>query len=230
MMSTEAATMSTDQAPDEPSARAAVEQQILELIREGDAQRAAHEAIQACGNEVLSWIFKREGSTDVSWDIYQDLCLDIFRGILGFNGKSRLRTWVYRIAHRARIRYHTRGPGKNEKLDTALDKLPQNLSRLVCTARGRLATWNEMADRVRDLGPRLLGDEEQDLLILFVDREMSWKEIAQVMADPGQPVLQGDALMTEAARRRQQFQVVKAKLYDAARKEGLLSWVSDLQK
>ena len=59
-----------------------------------------------------------------------------------------------------------------------------------------------------------LHPDEQSLLILRVDRELSWKEVAQVMSESETP-------LDEAALRKR-FERLKARLHKMAKKEGLL--------
>jgi RNA polymerase sigma-70 factor (ECF subfamily) len=67
-----------------------------------------------------------------------------------------------------------------------------------------------------------LAPEDQTLLILRVDRKLSWEELAVVLGSD--PNLSGaDALKREAARLRKRFQIVKSKLRKQAVKHGLLS-------
>jgi RNA polymerase sigma-70 factor (ECF subfamily) len=72
-----------------------------------------------------------------------------------------------------------------------------------------------------------LPPEEQALLMLRVDRELAWNDLAHVLADDAAAPLEGKALAREAARLRKRFQVVKEKLYDAARRDGLVTPRSD---
>ena len=54
---------------------------------------------------------------------------------------------------------------------------------------------------------------EQTLLILRVDRELSWKDVAAVLSEPGEPL--------DDAAVRKRFQRLKTKLHRMAKREGL---------
>lgn len=58
-----------------------------------------------------------------------------------------------------------------------------------------------------------LDPDEQTLLILRVDRNLSWKDVAAVMSEPGHEL--------DAAAVRKRFARLKAKLHRMARREGL---------
>jgi RNA polymerase sigma-70 factor (ECF subfamily) len=63
-----------------------------------------------------------------------------------------------------------------------------------------------------------LPDDEKTLLLLRVDRKLSWDELARVLSDED---LDDEAIKREAARLRKRFQLVKDKLRALATREGL---------
>ena len=77
-----------------------------------------------------------------------------------------------------------------------------------------------MKDQFQRLRERL-AEDERDLLILRVDRELSWRDVAHAMLGPD------DSPDEERVRRfevtlRQRFTEVKRKLRELAEEEGLL--------
>jgi RNA polymerase sigma-70 factor (ECF subfamily) len=66
-----------------------------------------------------------------------------------------------------------------------------------------------------------LPPDDQMLLVLRVNRRLSWPEIAMVMLHDGETV-EDAVLAKEAARLRQRYQAAKEKLRRMAEKEGLL--------
>jgi len=72
-----------------------------------------------------------------------------------------------------------------------------------------------------------LPEEDRMLLVLRVDRNLEWNELARVLAGEGQEGDGGtplaDAEVTrEAARLRKRFQLLKEKLREMAKGEGLI--------
>jgi RNA polymerase sigma-70 factor (ECF subfamily) len=65
--------------------------------------------------------------------------------------------------------------------------------------------------------------EDQELLVLRVDRRLAWNDIARVLLHPEDgEVLTSEALEREAARLRKRFQILKRQLYEMGRREGLI--------
>jgi RNA polymerase sigma-70 factor, ECF subfamily len=73
---------------------------------------------------------------------------------------------------------------------------------------------SEVKSRMRELRERL-PLEEQMLLILRVDKELPWDEVARVLGDD-------DDLVRASARARKRFQLVKDELKRLAHEAGLL--------
>ena len=67
-----------------------------------------------------------------------------------------------------------------------------------------------------------LPPEDQALLVLRVDRQLSWDELARVMSsDEGEP--SADELKRESARLRKRYQLVKEKLLTLGERAGLVT-------
>jgi RNA polymerase sigma-70 factor (ECF subfamily) len=103
---------------------------------------------------------------------------DLWTGLPGFRRASSFRTWAYTLAHHAAHRYR-RDPLR--KRGVALSECPDVLE---MEERVRTTTLvhlrSEVKDRVRRLREKLEPDD-QTLLVLRVDREMAWDEIAEIL-------------------------------------------------
>jgi RNA polymerase sigma-70 factor (ECF subfamily) len=78
-----------------------------------------------------------------------------------------------------------------------------------------------------------LEPDDQMLLILRVDRQMEWRDLALVMseeADPSAARPDDDVLDREAARLRKRFERAKSELKRLAKESGLLraGWLGQL--
>jgi RNA polymerase sigma-70 factor (ECF subfamily) len=188
----------------------ALELQVRQHVDRGEHDLAATVAIQALGPEILGFLRAvLRDETDAS-DAFSLFAEWIWRGLPRFEGASSLRTWAYRVAWSAvgrarRDPYRVRG----ERLGTSA------AARLAATLRASTALAQE-ADRSAVTRLReQLTPEEQTLLVLRLDRELAWHEVAEVLAGDGEPP-------REAALRKQ-FERLKAKLARLARDEGLIA-------
>jgi len=76
-------------------------------------------------------------------------------------------------------------------------------------------------DRVRALRERL-PDDDQTVLILRVDRSLSWRELVLVMNDAETAQLSEAELQKSEQRLRQRFKRIKDRLRELAKEDGLL--------
>lgn len=197
--------------------REALEQQIRDACAGGERDRAATLALEAYGREVLGFLIARLGEQDGN-DVFSDLLEDLWVGLPGFAWRSSLRTWLYTLARHA-ISQHARGVRRRREapLDTGSD-----LSAVVERVRTDTALHlrTPVKNRFRELRKRL-SDEQQTLLILRIDRDLSWRELVVVMCE-GEPLETEEEIAKASARLRQRFQTAKDRLRELAEAEGLL--------
>jgi RNA polymerase sigma-70 factor (ECF subfamily) len=144
----------------------------------------------------------------------------MWRGLPSFNWRSSFRTWAYAVAHKASLRFRRDARRRAARLRP----LPtSSLSALVdevrSTTRSFLRTErkNQFAELRASLPP-----EDQALLMLRVDRQLSFQDLARVLHESDDVPLEGKALEREAARLRKRFQLVKERLYEMGKQAGLL--------
>lgn len=102
--------------------------------------------------------------------------------------------------------------------------LPSDSQLEAIAAQVRTATQSYLQSRVKDGVAKLrdgLPSDDQLLLVLRFDKEMSWNEIARVLRAAEAP-LDTDAEKREAARLRQRCQTLKRELLAKARAAGLV--------
>jgi RNA polymerase sigma-70 factor, ECF subfamily len=182
---------------------------VKELLAAGRHADAASEAIRALGPEVLSYLASVLRNDADAAEVFSQFAEDLWKGLAGFRGDATLRGWAYRVAWHACVRF-TRDPfrRRGRRLDTS------EASRLADEVRSTLLgdAWRQ--ERMAQLR-EALTPEEQTLLILRVDRGLSWREVANVLAEEEQVPASEQAL-------RKRFERLKEKLGKVARDEGLI--------
>lgn len=180
-------------------------------LEAGDAGAAVTLVLRELGPELLGFLDGAVGETDAE-DVFSALSVRLWRSLGGFAGRCTVRTWSYVLAR------HELGRFRKEAKRHADRRVPiSGLEDLLAAVRTR--TRSTMAsDRERKLAAlrSALPVDDRTLLILRVDRELAWDEIALAFVDNPETVSEADR-KREAARLRKRFQLVKQRLMVQAR-------------
>ncbi len=185
-----------------------------------DYQTAATTALEAYGDEILSFLGARLRSGSDADEAFAMFAEDLWKGLPQFNFRCSARGWLYTVARNAANRYAS-APARRHGRNLALDNNPM-VDALVDRARSTTHGYRRTSikERVRALRDHLSA-EDQAILLLHVDRNLPWREIAMVLNE--QDALQDDAALDrEAARLRKRFERVKAELRELAIEAGLI--------
>lgn len=194
-----------------------VESEILRLFGKGNMDATATYALECYGPEVLGFLVATLRNEPDAEDVFSQLCEDAWRGIGKFGWRCSFRTWLYTLARHATARYLRSPHRKRGRL------IPLSAAAEVAKSV-RLSTVAHLRTEVKDSFSRLrdkLDPEDQALLILRVDRNLSWNDIARVMVEDAE--LDAEDLARISARQRKRFQTIKETLRRYAMEEGLLS-------
>jgi RNA polymerase sigma-70 factor (ECF subfamily) len=199
--------------------RDAVETAIRAACAAGDYERGATLTIEHYGAELLGFLTSQARDPDVAGEVFGHFSEVFWKTLPAFEWRCSARTWAYKLARRSLsdVRRREKKYGGAQ----GLTKLSQ-LSAVV--ERVRTATHAYKRTAIKDGFQALreqLTPEDQTLLVLRVDRGLSWLELAEVMlgedAEPTEEILK-----TEAARLRKRFQIAKDRLRELAKDAGLL--------
>ena len=182
---------------------------VRSLLAKGDADGAATAAIEAHGPAILGYVCALVGDDDGP-DVFSMFAEDLWRGLPGFRGECTLRAWAYRIAYHAAARFR-RDPYRRRA-----QRLPSSAaSRLAASIAASGMSPGSRRDRLRRLRATLDPDD-QTLLVLRVDKEMEWEEIAAVLSTDA-----GSESVTSAGLRKR-FERLKDRLAELAKAQGLI--------
>ncbi|HEY3819399.1 MAG TPA: sigma-70 family RNA polymerase sigma factor [Polyangiaceae bacterium] len=205
----------------EEAARAKLEADARALCQAGDHAGAATLAVKGYGPEIFGFLLAVLHDDVEAGEVFAELAEALWHGLPTFAWESSLRTWSYAIARNilrtrrrdaARQQRHRPRAGESALEDVAQEVRTQTLTYLRTETKTRLQA-------LRDALP----EEDRMLLVLRVDRQLAWNELARVLAEAdGDAPLDDAALAKEAARLRKRFQLVKDRLREQAKKEGLI--------
>jgi len=196
------------------------EHEIRAAFASGRMQDAATAVLSAYGDEILSFIHSRVRDRVDSDDAFAMFAEDLWNGLPSFGWRSSVRTWAYTLARNATIRYAST-KGRRAARNVPLS-CPGAVAALVERVRETTACYKRTAvkDQFRELREQL-DLEDQTLLILRVDRNMSWRELAQTLS--GTVDLDEATIERESARLRKAFERVKRELKRLSEDQGLFN-------
>jgi RNA polymerase sigma-70 factor (ECF subfamily) len=210
--------------PVNAEAQAALEDRIRRLHWQADLRAAATAALEGYGPEIFGCLVGLLANDQDAEEVFADFAEDLWVGLERFAWRSSFRTWAYVLARNAVHRFRGRPEGSPR-----LGRLSQSPEVAGLEVLARSVTRPYLRTEVKSELVRLresLDPEDQLLLILRLDKELSWKDIAVVFADPTDSaaprVEDPREIDRRAATLRKRFQVIKDELRERARARGLL--------
>jgi RNA polymerase sigma-70 factor (ECF subfamily) len=179
-----------------------------------DFEAATGLALKRYGAEVLGFLASLTKDYQQAQEAYSLFCESLWLALPRFEWQCALRTWAYMLArhavtdlHRAEARH------KRAQVDFSSARVTEiaELVRSETMSLLRTESRNEFAKMRNELDA-----EDRALLVLRVDRNLPWLDIARVLGnEAAEPA-------TESARLRKRFQLVKERLYEMGRARGLI--------
>jgi len=160
------------------------EQKMLEAIRGGD-RTAAERIVERTYSLAFASLYRLSGSSDTAADLTQETYRKAWSSLGGFDGRSQLSTWLYRIAYTTFLNHVRREP-RTQSLDD--DAAPQ------------------MADR-RPAADDVLSDEEEAkrlrAAVLALPADLQFTVTAHFWAElPVSEIARLEEITTVAVRKR----------------------------
>jgi len=153
---------------------------VRALLSAGERDRAATMLLDALGPGVLGYLLAILPDED-GFDAFSLFEEDVWRGLEGFRWESSLRGWAYRLAGHAASRTARSAYRRRRR------PLPSSFASRVAasgSAASGLGGRRDLLARIRETLPA----EDRALLVLRVDRELEWDEVAEALAREGTPV------------------------------------------
>ena len=191
-----------------------VEAVVREAHQSGDLERAVCVGLSHYRAEVYSFLCARLRSEADAHEVWAQSSEDIWRGIAAFRWQCSFRTWLYTLARHAAIRFE-RSPANHAGRRQALSRVSEPIDRERSRTRPYLRT--DVKDRLSALRATLTPDE-QSLLVLRVDRGLSWEEVSRVLHDDAEA--DDASIRRHAINLRQRFRQLTERLRERARAEG----------
>lgn len=187
------------------------------LAERGDLDGAATRALEHYGPEIYGFLRAIARDDDLAAEAFALGSEQLWRYLGRFRWEASLRTWAYQLFRRALSQVRAdprRRPDRN---------LPLSIARSVeHVHRSATAPYQrtEIKESLRALRESL-DPLDHEILVLRLDRGMSWKDIARALAEPDETSA-ATSVDQRAAAYRKRFERAKAQLRELAIKRGLL--------
>jgi RNA polymerase sigma-70 factor, ECF subfamily len=196
--------------------RVLFETQVRTLCSKGDFDGAATQAIRGYGGEIFGFLIAVHRDETAASDSFSAFAEGLWRSLPTFAWGSTLRTWAYAIARN--VARHAKRDAQRRDGKRVGESALEDVAQAVRTSTlGFLRT--EKRSRLEALRDSLSPDDRA-LLVLRLDRGLAWPELARVLTE-SEEALDDAAVLREAARLRKRFQLVKERLRELVRREGL---------
>lgn len=126
--------------------------------------------------KVMNLCYGMTHNRDNAEDLVQDIFLEIYVSASKFKGKSKLSTWLYRIAYNKTINYLRKDKIKNlfVNIDDSKHSLQtDNRADISLEEKEKIETLHKVIDK--------LPSKQKQAIVLFVYDELPQKEIAEIM-------------------------------------------------
>jgi RNA polymerase sigma-70 factor (ECF subfamily) len=176
-----------------------VEARVNALLGGGDFGGAATEVIRGYGPRALGYLHRLLGNETDAADAFSLFAEQVWRGMPNFEGRSSVKTWAFKAAWSAAMKVR----------DDAWRRLREGFasgaaSALADEVRTNTAIRFETLRQELEVLRAELTAEDQTLLALRLDQELSWEEVAEVLSTEGRVV--------DAAALRKRYERIKARL------------------
>jgi len=202
--------------PREPTT---LERRIRRHHERSELKEAATAAIEGFGPEILGFLVAVVRDKALAGEVFAQFCEELWSRLAAFHWKASFRPWLYGLAWMAwqRLRREPHFRKTISLPDETEITAAEERVRTVELARSESALDEGVARLRQSLDP-----EDQALLILRIDRRMSWEEIATVMIS-SEEARDVAALGRKAAFVQKRFSLVTANLKQLAREKQLFT-------
>lgn len=183
--------------------------QVHALIDAGDIDRATDVTVRMYGPELVGWLTSMLPSEADAQDAFAWMSEELWRSLKRYDRRCSMRTWCYMLARHAAVRSRRQPRREHEQLVSHVPSLVHAVTHVWNTTRANAARAQDVYAEIREA----LDEDDQTLLVLRVDRNLAWRDIALVML--GEDAA-GDDVTKKAATLRKQFERVKERLKELA--------------
>lgn len=183
---------------------------VERLCAEQRHDEATAVLLRSHGAEILGVLVAMAGDDAVAADAYSLFSERLWRGLPKFRFECACRTWAYTIARRSLYDVLRKRKAAADVL-VSPSGLPEAVALAASSTAPHLRTTNEQKLQAARAS---LSHDDQLLLVLRIDKQMAWSDVALVLGDGDQTP---EALASACVVLRKRFSRIKARLARALR-------------
>jgi RNA polymerase sigma-70 factor (ECF subfamily) len=178
--------------------------EVHQLVAAGRQREATALMLTRLSPELRPFLHRLLGDALLVDEALGNTCKHLFRRLPQFRWDYSLRSWGYIFARREASRCRA--------VRSRMDALPTMLSAahgetVDRTPNARASTsTHDLLDSLR----ASISDDDRDLLVLRVERGLSWSEVAAAFLEDDDP--SAEAIQSESARLRQRYRAIRVRL------------------
>jgi RNA polymerase sigma-70 factor (ECF subfamily) len=185
------------------------EAELRALLDAGHIDLAIERTVRAYGPELITWLVSMFENDADAYDAFSRMCEELCHSYTRFDRRCSIRTWCYMLARHAA--FHVRSQPRKRR-EVPLSELPSVLG-AVSQAWNTTRRAKQHAQNIYAEIRGQLDEDDQALLILRVDRDLAWRDIAIVFL--GEDASE-DEVTRKAAMLRKHFGRVTQRLRELA--------------
>jgi RNA polymerase sigma-70 factor, ECF subfamily len=176
-----------------------IEARVASLLAGGEFRGAATEVIRGYGPRALGYLHRLLGNETDAADAFSLFAEQVWRGMPNFEGRSSVKTWAFKAAWSAAMKV------RDDAWRRLREDLPSSAaSHLAEEIRTNTAVRFESLRQELEVLRAELTAEDQTLLALRLDQELTWEEVAEVLSIEGRVV--------DAVTLRKRYERIKGRL------------------
>jgi RNA polymerase sigma-70 factor (ECF subfamily) len=187
---------------------------IRALAEAGHIDAATTRALETYGPELYGFVRAIARDDDLASEAFSAASEQMWRGLPGFRWEGSLRAWCYQILRNA-LHHARTDPRRRAERNIPLS-IVTSIAEIQRTGTAPYQR-TEVKDAMRVLRESL-DPVDHEILILRLDRAMSWKDIARALAEDDA----ADDITQRAAAYRKRFERAKDRLRELAVAHGLI--------
>lgn len=178
---------------------------VRAYIARGQADRATEKILREYGTELARYLRSQLASDADAQEAFSRMSEELWRSLARFDGRCSTRTWCYMLARHSAIYIRTLPRHQREQLVSSIPSVQQAATEMFSQSLVEGDHQHEVYVEAKEA----LDPDDRTLLVLRIDRNLAWREIAVVLL--GEAASEAE-LAKKSAALRKQFERVKAEL------------------